>query len=251
MKEDAALKPIVKDAFEKGRRTYGARSIKQVLHGIGIRVGRRRVRRLMDVQGLYPHTAKAFRHGITRPGKSGIKTPDLVNRKFSSDAPNRVWTGDITEVPTSEGKLYIAVIEDMFSRFVVGWSMMTRMDAYLVRMALNMACIMRDPVPPGCIFHSDKGSQYDCHDFRADLKQRHFQQSMGSTGDCFDNAVTESVISTIKSECFFDIDTRTLTLEKTRSMIFDYIQGFYNRIRRHTANGGLRVERGPRSRLTG
>lgn len=234
--------PIIKDTFERGRRTYGARSIGEILHGMGIRAGRRRVRRLMDAQGLYPHTAKAFRHGTTRPGRSGIKTPDLVNRQFTASAPNRVWTGDITEVPTLEGKLYVAVIEDLFSRWVIGLSMLTRMDVYLVKMALSMACIMRGPVPPGCIFHSDKGSQYDCHEFRADLKERHFQQSMGTTGDCFDNAVTESVISTLKSECFFDIDTRTLRLDKVRSMIFEYIEGFYNRIRRHTANAGLSPE---------
>jgi transposase InsO family protein len=234
--------PIVKDAFEKGRRTYGARSIGQIIAGMGLHVGRRRVRRLMTAQGLYPHTAKAFRHGTTRPGKSGIKTPDLVNRHFTSTAPNRVWTGDITEVPTLEDTLYVAAIEDLFSRYVVGLSMMTTKQVILVNTALTMACIMRGPIPPGCIFHSDKGSQYDCHEFRGSLERRHFRQSMGTTGDCFDNAVTESVFSTLKSECFFGIDTRTLTVDKARSMIFEYIYTFYNRTRRHSANGGLSPE---------
>lgn len=241
-KVDVVLMPIIKSAFEKGRRTYGTRSIGDVLHSIGIHVGRRRVRRLMDAQGIYPQTAKAFRHGITKPGKSGIKTPDLVNRTFVASAPNRLWTGDITEVPTAQGKLYVAIIEDLFSRIIAGWGMMTNMTVELVRLALSMACIRRAPVPDGCIFHSDKGSQYDCLDFRADLKKRNFQQSMGSTADCFDNAVTESAFSTIKSECFFGIDTLTLSIDKARSMIFDYIEAFYNKTRRHSANKGLSPE---------
>jgi transposase InsO family protein len=108
------LKPIVKSTFERGCCTYGARSIRDIFGDMGIMIGRRRVRRLMDAQGLYPQTAKAFRRGLTKPSKDPLKTPDLVNRKFTADAPNRIWTGDITEVPTLEGKLYLAVIEDLF-----------------------------------------------------------------------------------------------------------------------------------------
>jgi putative transposase len=240
--KDAELMPMIKRTFEVTRRTYGARSIGDVLRRMGIAVGRRRVRRLMDAQGLHPQTAKAFRHGITTRGKSGIKTPDLVNRNFSASAPNRVWTGDITEIPTAEGKLYVAIIEDLFSRYMVGWAMMMCKRVELVKLALSMACVRRHPVPPGCIFHSDKGSQYDCIDFRTELKKRHFQQSMGSTGDCFDNATSESAISTIKSECLFGIDTSKLPVDNVRSRIFDYIEAFYNKVRRHTANGGLSPE---------
>jgi putative transposase len=241
-KEDAALMPIIKSAFEKGRRTYGARSVGDILRGMGVPTGRRRIRRLMDAQGLYPQTAKAFHHGTTTPGKSGVKTPDLVNREFTATAPNRVWTGDITEIATAQGKLYVAIIEDLFSRCIVGWAIMTNKTAALVKLALSVACARRAPIPKGCIFHSDKGSQYDCLDFRVELKKRNFQQSMGSTGDCYDNAVTESAFSTIKSECFFGIDTLTLPIDKARSMIFEYIEVFYNRIRRHSANGGLSPE---------
>jgi len=248
-KEDNVLKPIVKSAFERGRCTYGARSIRDVLGDMGIRIGRRRVRRLMDAQGLHPQTAKAFRRGITKPSKNLQKTPDLVNREFTADAPNRIWTGDITEIPTSEGKLYLAIIEDLFSRMIVGWGMMASQTAFLVQLAFRMACIRRMPFPAGCIFHSDKGSQYNCKEFRADLTEKNFRQSMGSTGDCFDNAVTESAFSTIKSECLFG--KTFVTQDAARSHIFDYIEAFYNKMRRHTANGNLSPEEYERRWLGG
>jgi transposase InsO family protein len=207
---------------------------------MGFGIGRRRIRRLMDVQGLHPQTAKAFRRGITKPSKHPLPTPDLVNRQFTADAPNRVWTGDITEVATGEGTLYLAIIEDLFSRLIVGWAMMATQTVFLVQLAFRMACFRRGHLPAGCIFHSDKGSQYDCKEFRADLAKKYFRQSMGSAGDCFDNAVTESAFSTIKSECLF---ARTFkTREEARSHIFEYIEAFYNRVRRHTANGNLSPE---------
>ena len=240
-KEDKALMPMIKSTFEKGRSTYGARSIRDVLGEIGIHISRRRTRRLMDLQGLYPQTAKAFRHGTTTQSKHPIPTPDRVNRDFKANAPNRVWTGDITEVPTSEGKLYLAIIEDLFSRLVVGWAMMAIKTVVLVQFAFRMACIRRSgELLNGCIFHSDKGSQYDCKDFRKELSKKQFLQSMGSTADCFDNAVTESAFSTIKSECLFgkQFDTRDIA----RSCIFDYIEAFYNRVRRHTTLGGMSPE---------
>ena len=233
--------PMIKSTFERGRFTYGARSIRDILGGMGIHVGRRRTRRLMDQQGLYPQTAKAFRHGTTTRSKHPIPTADLVNRKFSADAPNRVWTGDITEVPTSEGKLYAAIIEDLFSRLIVGWGMMAEKTVLLVRLAFRMACIRRSgQLLKGCIFHSDKGSQNDCREFRAELEKKEFKQSMGSTGDCFDNAVTESAFSTIKSECLFG--KQFCTRDEARRNIFDYIEAFYNRVRRHTALGSLSPE---------
>jgi putative transposase len=240
-KEDTNLMPMIKSTFERGRATYGTRSIRDILGGIGIHISRRRTRRLMDQQGLYPQTAKAFRHGTTTQSKHPIPTPDLVHRNFSADAPNRVWTGDITEVLTSEGKLYLAIIEDLFSRLVVGWTMMAMKTVLLVQLAFRMACIRRSgELLTGCVFHSDKGSQYDCKDFRDELAKKQFLQSMGSTADCFDNAVTESAFSTIKSECLFgrQFDTR----DKARSCIFDYIEAFYNRVRRHTTLGGMSPE---------
>jgi putative transposase len=240
-KEDVALMPIIKSTFKRGRSTYGARSIRDILSGMGILISRRRTRRLMDQQGLYPQTAKAFRHGTTTQSKHPIPTPDLVNRKFSADAPNRIWTGDITEVPTSEGKLYVAIIEDLFSRLVVGWGMMASKTVLLVQLAFRMACIRRSgQLLKGCIFHSDKGSQYDCKDFRAELAKKDFLQSMGSTGDCYDNAITESAFSTLKSECLFG--KQFSTRDEARNHIFDYIEAFYNRVRRHTALGNLSPE---------
>jgi transposase InsO family protein len=239
-KEDAVLMPIVKDIFGRGRCTYGTRSIGTILRQMGIPIGRRRARRLMDAQGLYPQTAKAFRHGTTTRSKRLKATPDLLKRDFAASAPNRVWTGDITEVPTLEGVLHLAIIEDLFSRIVVGWAMMERQTALLVIIALRMACIRRAPMPQGCVFHSDKGSQYDCGDFRTILQEHGFLQSMGTTGDCFDNAVTESAIGTIKSECLFE--RKLVTRAEARSRIFDYIEVFYNRERRHSSLGYLSPE---------
>jgi putative transposase len=238
-KEDVGLMPIIRQAFCSGRRTYGTRRIGSVLADMGIAIGRRRTRRLMKVQGLYPQTAKAFRHGTTTKSKNLQKTPDLVNRDFSADAPNRVWTGDITQVFTLEGVLYLAIIEDIFSRMIVGWAMMEQQISLLVIIAFRMASMKRNP-PPGCVFHSDKGSQYDCFDFRNLLLEKQFRQSMGSTGDCYDNAVTESAIGTVKSECLFDKIFRTRS--DARSAIFDYIESFYNRVRRHSSLGYLSPE---------
>ena len=234
--EDVNLMPVINQAFCGGRRTYGTRRIGSVLADMGISLGRRRIRRLMHAQNLYPRMAKAFRHGTTTRSKNLQRTPDLLERDFSAKAPNRVWTGDITQVFTLEGVLYLAIIEDLFSRMIVGWAMMEQQTASLVIIAFRMACIKRDPLP-GCVFHSDKGSQYDCSDFRRLLLEKQFRQSMGSTGDCFDNAVTESAFSTVKSECLFDKIFRTCA--ESRSAIFDYIEAFYNRVRRHSSLGYL------------
>lgn len=238
-KQDMDLLPVIRQAFKEGRKTYGTRRIGAVLADMQIPIGRRRTKRLMDVQGLYPQIAKAFRHGTTTSSKHLRKTPDLIDRNFNADAPNRIWTGDITLVFTLEGVLYLAIIEDLFSRKIVGWAMMEQQTAMLVIIAFRMACIQRDP-QSGCIFHSDKGTQYDCTDFREVLKKKQFRQSMGSTGDCFDNAVTESAIGTVKSECLFNKVFQTR--EVARMEIFDYIESFYNRVRLHSSLGYLSPE---------
>ena len=238
-KEDAKLMPVIRQAFFSNRRVYGTRQIGAVLADMGIPIGRRRTRRLMHAQGLYPQTAKAFRHATTTRSKNLQKTPDLLDRHFTAKAPNRVWTGDITQVFTLKGVLYLAVIEDLFSRMVVGWAMMEQQTSTLVIIAFRMAWVQRRP-QPGCIFHSDKGSQYDCLDFRSLLKEKQFRQSMGSTGDCYDNAVTESAIGTIKSECCFNRVFRTR--KEARNELFDYIESFYNRVRRHSSIGYLSPE---------
>jgi putative transposase len=246
--KDAEIMPVIRQAFCSGRRTYGTRRVGSILASMGIGVGRRRIRRLMATQGLYPQTAKAFRHGTTTRSKNLQKTPDLLNRNFSAETPNCIWTGDITSVYTLEGVLYLAVIEDLFSRKIVGWAMMEQQTATLVIIAFRMACIQRNP-PSGCVFHSDKGSQYDCRVFRNVLIDRHFKQSMGTTGDCYDNAVTESAIGTIKAECLFEkvFSTRA----EARSAIFDYIEAFYNRVRKHSSLGYLSPEEFERQREGG
>jgi len=238
-RQDMELSPLVGRAFDSGRQTYGTRRIGAILAEMHLSVSRRRIRRLMKAQELYPRTAKAFRHACTTRSTHPRYAPDLVKRGFTADAPNRVWTGDITQVHTLEGVLHLAVIEDLFSRAIVGWAMQEQQTASLTVLALRMACIRRQP-PPGCIFHSDKGSQYDCQEFRQVLAEHHFRQSMGSSGDCYDNAVTESAIGTLKSECLFGKVFRTRA--EARSEIFDYIETFYNRRRLHSSLGNVSPE---------
>jgi putative transposase len=233
-KQDMELAPVVRRVFDGGRQTYGTRRIGAIMAGMRMPIGRRRIRRLMKLQRLYPKTAKAYRHAITQRSAHPQSTPDLLKRNFSVNAPNRVWTGDITQVATLEGMLYLAVIEDLYSRYIVGWSMLEQQTAFLVVLALRMACTRRHP-QAGCIFHSDKGTQYDCVEFRQVLQEHRFRQSMGSAGDCYDNAVTESAIGTVKSECCFDKVFKTR--EVARSELFDYIETFYNRLRLHSTLG--------------
>jgi transposase InsO family protein len=233
--------PQVQQVFESGRRTYGTRRISAVLSRMRIHIGRRRIRRLMDCQGLHPQTAKAFRRSITRRAVNGAKVPDLLQRRFVADEPNRVWTGDITLVFTHEGILYLAIIEDIFSRIVAGWSIQERQTASLAVNALNNACARRNP-EPGCIFHSDHGTQFDCDDYRSALVAHGMVQSMGSIGDCYDNAITESAFSTIKSELLLNCGKVFATKAESRSRIFDYIECFYNRTRIHSSLGNVSPE---------
>lgn len=238
-RQDMELMPVVQRAFDSGRQTYGTRRIGAILAQMRIPISRRRIGRLMRAQKLYPRTAKAFRHACTTRSTHPRYAPDLVKRDFTADAPDRVWTGDITQVHTLEGVLYLAVIEDLFSRFIVGWAMLEQQTASLAVFALRMACLRRRP-PPGCIFHTDKGSQYDCGEFRDVLAEHRFRQSMGSSGDCYDNAVTESAIGTLKSECLFEKVFRTRA--EARTEIFDYIEAFYNRRRLHSSLGNVSPE---------
>jgi transposase InsO family protein len=239
--KNAQLLPKVQQSFIEGRRTYGTRRIQRDLRRIGHCISRRRIRRLMDCGAMQPQTAKAFRHPTTQSDSRQKKPVDQLQRCFVTDAPNKVWTGDITVIFTLEGLLYLAVVEDLFSRMIVGWSMAERQTASLVKAAFDNACVRRNP-PPGCIFHSDQGSQYGSSEFQNELEKHNFIPSMGSIGDCFDNAVTESVIGTIKSELLLSYRKVFQTRDQARSMIFDYIECFYNRSRLHSSLGYLSPE---------
>jgi putative transposase len=232
-REDAALLVGIKAAFDDSDQTYGAGRIGQELREQGTRVGKNRVWRLMKQHGLKVKTTKRFRVTTNSDHKRPV-APNLVQRNFTAEAPDRLWTGDITYIWTAEGWLYLAVILDVFSRRIVGWRMDKRMTDDLVIAAFQNALVRRRHAQ-GLIFHSDRGSQYCSKRFQTLVKRAGGMQSMSGTGCCYDNAITESFFGTLKRElvhhCFFK------TRVEAQGRIFRYIEGFYNRRRRHSAIG--------------
>ncbi len=162
--------------------------------------------------------------------------PDLVGRDVTAPAPNRVWTADVTYIPTGQGWLYLAVVLDLYSRRIVGWSMADEQKTPLVADALTMALRHRRPAP-GVIHHSDQGGQYVSREFARICERHQVRRSVGTAGDCYDNAVTESFFATL--ECELLDRTSFATHDRARTAIFDFIEGFYNRRRRHSTNGYL------------
>jgi putative transposase len=230
---DAWLTEKIKEIHGQSRGTYGSPRIHAELRRQGIRVGRKRVERLMRQAGLSgSHTR---RKGKTTIRVQGVRVADdLVERDFNPTAPNRLWCADIKEIPTWEGKLYLASVLDCFSRRVVGWSMRDDMQAELVVDALEMAVARRRP-GPGLVHHSDQGSQYVALVFGQRLRAAGIAQSMGSKGDCFDNAAIESYHATLEKDLLRRRSLRTK--QEARTALFDYIETFYNRERLHSTLG--------------
>jgi putative transposase len=199
----------------------------------GIRIGRKRVERLMRIAGLSGLIAR--RRGRTTIRVPGVRVAeDLVDRAFAARAPNRVWVADITYLRTWEGWLYLIAVQDLYSRRIVGWSMADHMRTELVTDALQMALTARRPAH-GLVWHSDQGSQFVSLAFGQQARAAGIAQSMGSRGDCFDNAVAESFFATLKKEL---IHRRAWpTRAELRTEVFDYIETFYNRRRRHSTLG--------------
>jgi len=187
----------------------------------------------MKQHGLRVKTTKRFRVTTNSDHKRPV-APNLVQRNFTAEAPDRLWTGDITYIWTAEGWLYLAVVLDVFSRRIVGWSMNKRMTDDLVVAAFKNALVRRRPTP-GLIFHSDRGSQYCSKRYQSLMKGVGSLQSMSSTGCCYDNAITESFFGTLKRELIHHCSFRTRL--EAQSRIFRYIEGFYNRRRLHSAVG--------------
>jgi putative transposase len=232
--QDAWLLEQIKQIHATNRRVYGAPRIHAELRlGRGIRVGRKRVERLMrsaQISGLVPR-----RHGRTTIRVPGVRVADdLVERQFRPAAPNVLWLADITYLRTWEGWLYLAAIQDAFSRRIIGWSMAEHMRAELVVDALTMAVHRRNP-DPGLIHHSDQGSQYVALGFGQECAKAGIARSMGSRGDCWDNAVAESFFATLKKELVHR--SSWPTKRELGSAVFEYIEAFYNRQRRHSTLG--------------
>lgn len=230
---DARLSERITAIHRRSRDSYGVRRVHLDLRDEGVRVGRKRVERLMRIAGLSGYVKR--RKGRTTFRVPGVRVAsDLVGRDFNPTAPDRLWCADIKEIPTWEGKLYLASVLDCYSRRVVGWSMRSDMQAELVVDALEMAVTRRRP-QPGLVHHSDQGSQYVALLFGQRLRKAGIAQSMGSKGDCFDNAAIESYHATIEKELLRGRSFRTR--QEARSAVFDWIECWYNRERRHSRLG--------------
>lgn len=216
--------------------SYGAYRMTVELRSKGIHINQKRVTRLMKVAQIKLNVPKRFKPRTTLSDPSHPLAPNLLKRQFNDfTAPNQGWGSDITFIPTREGFLYVAGIQDFFSRRIVGLAMDDHMRTELVTRALEMAYQERQPAA-GLLHHSDRGSQYTSHAYRALLEQREVVVSMSRKGDCFDNAPVESFWATLKRECAnWIFDTRA----EARAVIFQYVMGFYNKKRRHSALGYL------------
>lgn len=229
---DMALLVHIRALFVEMKGAYGWPRIWRELAARGVRAGKERVRKLMQANGLRARGKKKFR--VTTDSGHGLPvSPNLLERRFDVGEPNRVWSGDITYVWTDEGWLYLAVVIDLFSRQVVGFSMGERMTRALVIDALRMAWFRRRPAP-GMIFHSDRGSQYASEDFQRHLAAFGMKGSMSRKGDCWDNAVTETLFGSLKVERLHDM--RLATRRRAKDEIMDWLT-FYNGKRLHSTLG--------------
>jgi transposase InsO family protein len=225
----------IKQEHENSRQTYGSPRIHAALQQKGVVCGRKRVARLMRMDGIVARKPRK-RYPVTTQRQPGaIPAPNLLHRDFSAPAPNRKWVTDITFIDTAEGWLYLAPVLDLFSRKVVGWAMADHMETSLVEAALGMALARRHPAA-GWLHHSDQGSQYTSSAYQQYLIDQHCQVIMSRVGDCYDNAAMESFFATLKAEC---ATGRFATRSMARTAIFEYIEVWYNRQRLHSSLGYL------------
>jgi transposase InsO family protein len=230
---EVALVRRVKAIHEEVRGSYGTRRMARQLQGEGHAVGRHKARSLMREADIEVRRKRRFR--VTTDSRHRYPVaPNLLQRQFATQAPDQAWVGDITYLWTAEGWLYLAVVIDLFSRRVVGWSLAAHMRVDLVKDALTMALWRRRP-QAGLIHHSDRGSQYACEAYQERLKAHGLVCSMSRKGDCWDNAVAERFFGSLKREC---TDHRLYaTREEARGDVVDYIEMFYNSRRRHSYLG--------------
>jgi putative transposase len=232
---DATLSTQIRAIHARSRGTYGTPRVHAELRVEGVHCSRKRVARLLRIAGLHGCHRRKGPH-TTRRAPDATPAPDLVRREFTAPAPDRLWVADITYVPTWMGFLYLAIVLDVYSRRIVGWAMADHLRTELVIEAVDMAVRRRRPVLD-VIHHSDQGSQYTSLAFGQRLRDAGLVASMGSRGDCFDNAMAESFFATL--ECELLAGHRFPTKDAARLAVFDYIEGFYNTHRRHSALGFL------------
>lgn len=233
MRSNQSLLEHIRQVHTASRHTYGVRRVTAALRQQAVVCNRKRVARLMRQAHLHGCRRGKRRITTTQVQPQQAVAANVLQQDFTASAPNRKWLGDITYIPTREGFLYLASLEDVFSRKIVGWAMDDHLHTPLVESALHMALFQRQP-NGDLLHHSDRGSQYTSADYRRLLAAHHITVSMSGTGNCYDNAMKESFFATLKTECANrPFDTRA----QARAAIFDYIEVFYNRQRLHSALG--------------
>lgn len=228
---DKELISQIKRIFDESDSTYGHRRIKKELRKKGIKTSNQRVRRLMKENGLIS-VLKAKYKATTNSNHKYPVAPNLLNKDFKSNKVNQKWVGDITYIPTKEGWLYLAAIEDLYHKKIVGWALDSRMTKQLTIKAIDQA-IKREKPQKGLIFHSDRGSQYAAYDYQNKLKENGIRQSMSAKGDCYDNACMESFFATLKKDLVHR--KRFKTREDAKLAIINYIETWYNSRRSHSS----------------
>ena len=233
-RENEVLLRRIRDIFERSRQCYGSPRVHAELWAAGWRVSRKRVARLMQEHGIRARSKQGY-GGRRRSHPSGSAAANLLQQDFAAQGVNQKWLADIVQIRTGEGWLHLAVVLDTFSRRIVGWSMKRKADSQLATAALKMALEQRR-IDRDLIHHSDRGSQYTSKEYRQLLNDHHIRASMSAAGNCYDNAMMESFFATLKTECSA---MRFATLADARHAVFDFIEIWYNRQRRHSALGFL------------
>ena len=228
--ETAQLDVEVAAVHAESNKRYGSPRVHRALRKLGRRVGRKRIEARMRALGLRSKRTKRFRR-TTRADDTHAPSPNLLNRQFARDVPDEAWCGDITFIWTQEGWVYLALLIDLCSRTIVGWAVSQQCNAELALECLNRAVARRRP-DAGLLHHTDRGSTYSASTYRARLRELGMIQSMSRRGNCWDNAVAESTIGSIKAELF---DCVPVDIHDVRHQLFEYIESFYNRQRLHSA----------------
>jgi len=230
---DMVLLAHIREQHKLSLGSYGRPRMTEELKELGFDVGHRRVGRIMRQNAI--SVVRTHKYKVTTDSNHKFNiAPNLLNRNFSADQPNQKWVVDISYIWTREGWLYLAVVLDLYSRRVIGWAVSNRLKRDLAIRALEMAVALRKP-PKGCIHHSDRGSQYCSHDYQKLLRKHGFKASMSGKGNCYDNAAMETFFKTIKAELIWRHSWQTR--RDAEVAIFEYINGFYNPRRRHSALG--------------
>ena len=234
-REDMVLLAHIREQHSLALGSYGRPRMTEELKELGLVVGHRRVGRLMKQNGIRIVHTRKYKATTDSNHRFNI-APNWLDRDFNADYPNQKWAGDISYIWTREGWLYLAVMIDLHSRRVVGWAVSNRLKKDLALQALNRAVALRNP-PPNCIHHTDRGSQYCSHDYQKRMRQLGFKVSMSGKRNCYDNAVVETFFKKLKAELIWR--HKWQTRQQVTQALFQYINGFYNMRRRHSAIGGL------------